>query len=137
MSLAYQFTTAVAALLMSQTDAGEQVYLNLTHALEREEMPAIVIELISDDAESFGDETLSCVLKLKVVIVTRNDDWQSELDALRGQVHKLMTNDLTLNQMLFGLQRTRMTMQAASADEPFAAMTQEYSGHYISLNQNL
>ena len=127
----------VERVLTNSTDAGEQVFVHLESALEREESPAIVIELVSEDPSPWANGFLLNQLKFRLLFVARDNNWQTKLSTLRTQAHALLCADADLNQLLSGLHRERMEVQSSSADLPVSLMSQIYAGQYVSNTNEL
>ena len=136
-STAFAVVSRVQSLLMGQTMVGDRVFLNLNSALEHEEAPAIVIEMSEDNADAYAQRHDRVMVQFRVVLVSRSEQWQSELDRLRSHVHHLISSDSLLSQQLQGLRRTVTKMGAASADFPMAFIDQQYIGQYVSHTHSL
>ena len=126
-------------LLAAGTNAGARVYRDREEAFGREESPSILSEILDDDAQSFsgGHHKDRAELRLAVTTLTRSAAWQSEVDAVRVQVHTALMADATLLGLMANLRRTRAEWRAASADLPLGYCAQQYSGQYLSNNHSL
>lgn len=145
--------TAAARILSILTAAGlagGRVYRDRTSAFAQEESPAILIEVGDDDAQNyggsgssgfgvvqtsaldpFGDSLDLVMVNIIITYLTRSANWQTDLDALRLQVHKLLLADAELNAILQGFRRTTANWDPASADTPFGTIVQRYTGKTV------
>lgn len=134
-SAAHQIIRAVQAALIDQTIVGEKVFLQSSSVFEREEYPAIVIDLLGEDSESYGRGVDLNDVKFRVVFLARNDDWQTQLDPVWQQSNELILTKVTPlfgEGVLRGLRRTKMTTGAQSADSDYGFIAQEYTAKYLS-----
>lgn len=143
--------TAAARILSILTVAGlagGRIYRDRTSAFAQEESPAILIEVGDDDAQNYGGghgnggvqtsvqggfgASLDFVMvNLIITYLTRSANWQTDLDALRLQVHQLLLADAELNAILQGFRRTTANWDPASADTPFGTIVQRYTGKTV------
>ncbi|RZI64464.1 MAG: hypothetical protein EOP80_21170 [Variovorax sp.] len=119
-------------LLAANTVAGERVDSDREAAYERDESPALLIELVSDMSTPHGRGSEVNELTFVVISLTRAEEWRSAVNTLRLQAHAAITRDAALASLLANLHRTRAEWRAASADLPFGYCAQQYSGKYLS-----
>lgn len=138
MTQAIQIIDRVAEVLLNKTDAGNRVFVHLESALEREESPAIVVEMVSEDPTPWVDGMDLNQFKFRLLFLARDENWQSALSTIRAQANALIFADVELNSFLLaGLHREKMEVQSASADLPIAVMNQMYSGQFVSRTNEL
>lgn len=129
----------IASILTAAGMASGRVFRDRTTAFAEEESPAILVEIIEDDAEHFGGVQTSVpgaafdrlMVSLSITYMTRSDDWQTQLDTLRQQAHGLLLADEALATTLNGFRRTTANWDSATADTPFGTLIQRYSGKTV------
>lgn len=131
--------------------AGGRVFRDRTSAFAQDESPAILIEIGDDDAQNYGGggsvQTSALgifgasldfvVVNVGITYLTRSANWQTELDALRLQAHRLLLADADLNALLQGFRRTTANWDPASADTPFGTIVQRYTGKTVTESTQL
>jgi len=144
-STAETVAARVAQVLIDSGIVGVRVFRDRKDAFSSDEGNCIVVEIEEDGAQhyagaqafgSFGSTDLG-ELSFAVIFLTRSDQWQTSLDALRTQAHTALFADQTLADTLAGLRRTAANWDAASADTPFGTLTQRYSGKYTAPSNQL
>lgn len=125
-------------LLTGATAAGANVYRDRTDAFEREESPAILIELGKEDSAPLGSgrpgfHSLDvCELDISVIVCVRGAAWSTVADLVRVQTFGLMTADPTLRGLVSSLRRVTCEWRSEAADQPFGYAAQIYRAKYTS-----
>ena len=136
-SQSYQVVQRVRDLLMGQTSAGDLVFLNLTAALERDESPCLVVEMVEESSLGQADRVLKNHVQFRVVAVSRATDWQADLDGVAKQAHDLIVRDAALKDLLQGLRRSNTKMGAANSDFPMSFIDRHFIGWFVGESNSL
>lgn len=151
-STAESAAARIASILIAAGLAGGRVFRDRTSAFAQDESPAILIEIGDDDAQNYGGggsvQTSApstifgasldfVVVNVGITYLTRSANWQTELDALRLQAHRLLLADADLNALLQGFRRTTANWDAANADTPFGTIVQRYTGKTVTESTQL
>jgi hypothetical protein len=144
-STAETIAARIAQVLTDSGIVGARVFRDRKDAFAADEGDCILVEIEEDGAQHFaGAQQFGtfgsmdvCELSLSIVFLTRSEQWQTALDALRTQAHTAIFADQTLVETLPGLRRTTANWDAASADTPFGTITQRYSGKYQAQTNQL
>lgn len=143
-SIAETAAARIASILTVAGIAAGRVYRDRTEAFAQAESPAVVVEIDAEERGHYGGSQQRGAMfdleRSKVTFMltycTRSDDWQTALDGIRLEVHALLLNDDTLNELLQGFKAESTNWQAVTADTPFASITQRYGGTaMLSANQ--
>lgn len=137
-SIAETAAARIASILTVAGIAAGRVYRDRTEAFAQEESPAVVVEIDAEDRRHYGGSQSGAMFSLDakdiafiLTYCTRSDNWQTVLDELRVQAHALLLGDDALNDLLQGFSFKSANWQAATADTPFASITQRYSGKTV------
>ncbi len=116
----------VAALLLSATAAGSNVYRARDDAFNADELPALNVRRGDTGGDVIGTSGERHVLGFSVECLTRGAGWETAADALHMQVHALLMADSTLASKGRGLRCVSTDMQDDSADQPAGRLTARY-----------
>jgi hypothetical protein len=116
----------VAALLLSATAAGSNVYRARDDAFKADELPAINIRRVDTAGDVLGNSGERHVVSFTVACMARGAAWETAADALHMQAHALLLADSTLAGKGRGLRCTGTETQDDSADQPAGRITARY-----------
>jgi hypothetical protein len=137
-SIALQAITRVQALLAGGlTGIPGGVTLDRASAFKKDQAPAVVIEIDSEDAAPLHNDGERVTLNFSVVFFARQDNWQTTLDQLRVASHSLLIADAALSELVSGLRRTNASWDWDAAEGTAAEHVQRYTCQYYTNTPNL
>lgn len=116
----------VAAVLLSATAAGSNVYRARDDAFAAEELPAINVRRAATEGDVIGSGGERHVISFTLAFHARGAGWETAADALHMQAHALLMADATLAGKGRGLRCTGSETQDDSADQPAGRLTARY-----------
>ena len=117
---------------------GATVYRSRVEPLSRSEVPAIIVEPVSDDPvnTSFYDK-LDWTLRVRVTTFVRASTPDDASDTYSQQVHSLLMADQTVNGYALDLLPDRTDFAMYEADIPVGMITQDFLVRYRTSRTNL
>ena len=117
---------------------GATVYRSRVEPLSRSEVPAIIVEPVSDDPvnTSFYDK-LDWTLRVRVTCFVRASTPDDASDTYSQQVHSLLMADQTVNGYALDLLPDRTDFAMYEADIPVGMITQDFLVRYRTSRTNL
>lgn len=116
----------VAAVLLSATAAGSNVYRARDDAFAQDELPAINVRRGDTEGDVIGAGGERHVISFTLAFHARGAGWETAADALHMQAHALLMADATLAGKGRGLRCTGSETQDDSADQPAGRLTARY-----------
>lgn len=90
MTLREQIIESLIAALKGQTDAADRVFRSRAQALERDELPAIVVKPGQEDVKRLGMGVDQHDLEIKLHLYGRGEAADAVLDPLHAASHRLV-----------------------------------------------
>ena len=107
------------------------VYRSRVVPLSRGEVPAIVIEPVSDTVEQNTSlPTLDHSLTVRVSVIVRGDVPDNVADATVESLHSKIMADLTVNSLAIDVQPSDTSFELLDADQPGGVIGVEYIVRY-------
>lgn len=126
-----QILAQVATNLASTAGVSGRVYRSRVTALARAESPVIVIEPITDSARQVTSlPKLDWRMRLRVTVVVRSENPDTDADSIIESMHSLLMADLTLGGYAIDVQPVLTEFQFLDADQPAGVISNEYDVLY-------
>ena len=126
-----QILAQVATTLASTAGVSGRVYRSRVTALARAESPVIVIEPITDSARQVTSlPKLDWRMRLRVTVVVRSENPDTDADSIIESVHSLLMADLTVSGYAIDVQPVLTEFQFLDADQPAGVISNEYDVLY-------
>lgn len=126
-----QILAQVATTLASTAGVSGRVYRSRVTALARAESPVIVIEPITDSARQVTSlPKLDWRMRLRVTVVVRSENPDTDADSIIESVHSLLMADLTVGGYAIDVQPVLTEFQFLDADQPAGVISNEYDVLY-------
>jgi len=123
--------TAIRAALTGTTGVSTRIYRSRVEPLARGELPAIVVEPISDTAEQNTSlPTLDWTLTVRISVIVRGDIPDQVADATVESLHAKVMADLTLGGYAYDVQPLSVSFDLVEADQPSGVIGCEYAVKY-------
>ena len=129
---------AIRTALTGTTGVSTRIYRSRVEPLARGELPAIVVEPVSDNVEQNTSlPTLDWSLTVRVLIIVRGDLPDQIADPIVESAHAKIMADLTLGGYAIDVQPTGVDFDLREADQPSGVVTLEYLVRYRTSVANL
>lgn len=89
-SVREQILAKIVELLTPVAGVESRVYRSRVNALQKSELPAILVEPVSDQAGYTQMDNLSWVLKVRVGLILRSETPESDMDPILVSIHSLL-----------------------------------------------
>ena len=122
---------AVRTALTGTSGVSTRIYRSRTEPLARGELPAIVVEPVSDTAvQNTSLPTLDWSLTIRVVVIVRGNIPDQVADPIVQDMHSKIMADLTLGGYAIDIQPMGVDFKLEEADQPSGVIVCEYLIRY-------
>jgi hypothetical protein len=122
---------AIRTALIGTTGVSTRIYRSRVEPLARGELPAIVVEPVSDNAEQNTSlPTLDWTLTVRIAVIVRGDVPDQVADATVQSLHAKVMADLTLGGNAYDVQPVSVSFDLIEADQPSGVISCEYAVKY-------
>jgi hypothetical protein len=122
---------AIRTALIGTTGVSTRIYRSRVEPLARGELPAIVVEPVSDNAEQNTSlPTLDWTLTVRIAVIVRGDVPDQVADATVESLHAKVMADLTLGGNAYDVQPVSVSFDLIEADQPSGVISCEYAVKY-------
>jgi hypothetical protein len=129
---------AIRTALTNTTGVGTRIYRSRVEPLARGELPAIVVEPVSDSAvQNTSLPTLDWSLMVRVVVIVRGTIPDQTADPIIESLHSKLMADLTLGGYAIDIQPMSVDFKLEEADQPSGVIMCEYLVRYRTSVANL
>lgn len=108
------------------------IYRSRVEPLARGEVPAIVVEPISDQPDENFYSKLQWTLRVRITVLVRDNAPDDKSDEFTQLVHTKIMNDPTMNSYALDTDPDRVDFSLFEADVPLAVVSMEYLVKYRS-----
>ena len=130
--------TQIKTTLAGTTGVSDRIYRSRVVPLTRGEVPALVIEPVSDAAgEGVSISHIDWSLTVRVSVIVRGDIPDTQADLTVQSVHSKLMADLTLNGKAIDITPTNVSFEMVDADQPAGVIGCEYLIRYRTLVADL
>ena len=112
--------------------SGATVYRSRVEPLARGEVPAIIIEPVSDQPSEQFISTLQWTLRVRVTVLVRAGIPDDASDTYSQQVHSLIMADPAVNGYALDIDPDRVDFSLYEADVPLGVISMDYLIKYRS-----
>lgn len=124
--------------LTGTTNVGTRIYRSRVEPLSRGELPAIVVEPISDVcAQLTSTPTLDWTMTVRVAVIVRGSIPDQIADPIIESLHAKIMADLTCNGFAYDVQPTGVTFDLQEADQPSGVISCDFIVKYRTQVANL
>lgn len=121
----------IATALGTTTLVVQPIHRSRVVPLERSKLPAIVVEPVSDNAES---ETplgfLQWNLSFRVIVLVAGDVPDQVADPIAEDVHAKIMSNTTLNGLVIDIMPVSVSFDLLDGDQPRGAITMNFTATY-------
>ena len=129
---------AIRTALTGTTGVSTRIYRSRVEPLARGELPAIVIEPVSDNPEQNTSlPTLDWTLTVRISVIVRGDVPDQVADATVQDMHAKVMADLTLGGNAYDVQPVSVSFDLVEADQPSGVISCDYAVKYRTRIANL
>ena len=122
---------AIRTALIGTTGVSTRIYRSRVEPLARGELPAIVVEPVSDNAEQNTSlPTLDWTLTVRIAVIVRGDVPDQVADATVQSLHAKVMADLTLGGNAYDVQPVSVSFDLVEADQPSGVISCDYAVRY-------
>jgi hypothetical protein len=122
---------AIRTALTGTTGVSTRIYRSRVEPLARGELPAIVVEPVSDNAEQNTSlPTLDWTLTVRIAVIVRGDVPDQVADATVESLHAKVMADLTLGGNAYDVQPVSVSFDLVEADQPSGVISCDYAVRY-------
>jgi hypothetical protein len=122
---------AVRTALTGTTGVSTRIYRSRVEPLARGELPAIVVEPVSDNVEQNTSlPTLDWTLTVRIAVIVRGDVPDQVADATVESLHAKVMADLTLGGNAYDVQPVSVSFDLVEADQPSGVISCDYAVRY-------
>lgn len=123
---------AVVAALAGTYGVDTRIYRSRVEPFVRGDMPAIVVEPVSDQASQVNLARLDWTLTFRVTIYTRSTMPDADSDPIAADVHAKIMTDATLQGLAVDILPTSVSFDFQEADQPLGVVAMEFAIRYQS-----
>lgn len=124
--------------LTGTTGVSTRIYRSRVEPLARGELPAIVVEPISDTCQQLTSApTLDWTLTVRVAVIVRGNIPDQIADPIIEDLHARIMADLTCNGFAYDVQPSTVNFDLQEADQPSGVITCDYVVKYRTRVANL
>lgn len=116
---------------------GVTVYRSRVEPLARGEVPAIIVEPVSDQPSEQFSNKLQWTLRVRVTVLVRSGVPDDTSDTFSQQVHSLIMADSTVNGYALDIDPDRVDFSLYEADVPLGVVSMDYLVKYRSSRVDL
>ena len=116
---------------------GATVYRSRVEPLARGEVPAIIVEPVSDQPSEQFSNKLQWTLRVRVTVLVRSGVPDDASDTFSQQVHNLILADSTVNGYALDIDPDRVDFSLYEADVPLGVVSMDYLVKYRSSRVDL
>jgi len=129
----------ILARIKSNLDSitGATVYRSRVEPLSRGEVPAVIVECVSDQPSEVFSSKLQWQLRVRVTVLVRAAVPDDDADAYTQQVHKKIMDDPTCNGYALDIDPDRVDFSLYEADVPLGIISMDYMVMYRSSRTDL
>jgi hypothetical protein len=122
---------AIRTALTGTTGVSTRIYRSRVEPLARGELPAIVVEPVSDNAEQNTSlPTLDWTLTVRISVIVRGDVPDQLADPVVESLHSKVMADLTLGGNAYDVQPVSVSFDLVEADQPSGVISCDYAVRY-------
>ena len=122
---------AIRTALIGTTGVSTRIYRSRVEPLARGELPAIVVEPVSDNAQQNTSlPTLDWTLTVRIAVIVRGDIPDQVADATVQSLHAKVMADLTLGGNAYDVQPVSVSFDLVEADQPSGVIGCDYAVRY-------
>lgn len=122
---------AIRTALTNTTGVSTRIYRSRVEPLARNELPAIVVEPISDTAEQNTSlPTLDWTLTVRISVIVRGNIPDQLADPTVESLHSKVMADLTLGGNAYDVQPVSVSFDLVEADQPSGVISCDYAVKY-------
>ena len=122
---------AIRTALIGTIGVSTRIYRSRVEPLARGELPAIVVEPVSDNAEQNTSlPTLDWTLTVRIAVIVRGDVPDQVADATVESLHAKVMADLTLGGNAYDVQPVSVSFDLVEADQPSGVISCDYAVRY-------
>ena len=133
-----QILDQIKTVLTSTAGVSSRVYRSRVVPLARNESPALVIEPVSDNAQSVLTlPKIEWSLQVRVSVIVRGDVPDEVADPIVESLHSKITADLTLNGHAIDVQTSGVEFALLDADQPAGIISCNYLIRYRTETDDL
>ena len=124
----------ILARIKSNLDSitGATVYRSRVEPLARAEVPAVIVEPVSDQPSEVFSSVLQWQLRVRVTVIVRAAVPDDDSDTYTQQVHEKVMNDPTCNGYALDIDPDRVDFSLYEADVPLGIISMDYMVMYRS-----
>jgi len=124
--------------LTDTTDVGTRIYRSRVEPLARGELPALVVEPISDVCVQLTSApTLDWTLTVRVAVIVRGNIPDQVADPIIESLHAKIMGDLTCNGFAYDVQPIGVSFDLQEADQPSGVISCDFAVKYRTRVANL
>ena len=116
---------------------GVTVYRSRVEPLARGEVPAIIVEPVSDQPSEQFSNKLQWTLRVRVTVLVRSGVPDDASDTYSQQIHNLIMADSTVNGYALDIAPDRVDFSLYEADVPLGVVSMDYLVKYRSSRVDL
>ena len=129
---------AIRTALIGTTGVSTRIYRSRVEPLARGELPAIVVEPVSDTAQQNTSlPTLDWSLTVRVAVIVRGAIPDQLADPIVESLHAKLMTDLTLGGVAIDVQPQGVNFEMVEADQPAGVISCDYLIRYRTSVTNL
>ena len=133
-----QILDQIKTVLAGTTNVGTRIYRSRVVPLSRGESPALVIEPVSDNAQSILTlPKIEWSLQVRVSVIVRGDVPDEVADPIVESLHSKITADLTLNGHAIDVETQGVDFMMMDADQPSGVISCNYLIRYRTETDDL
>jgi hypothetical protein len=122
-----QILGAIATALSSTSGVSGRVFRSRVEAFGRSEVPALVVEPISDDASiDTSLPTYTWRLGVRVAVIVRGNIPDQIADPIVQSLHSKLSTDLTLGGYAMDIQPVSVSWELVESDQPTGVVMCDY-----------
>jgi len=129
----------ILARIKSNLDSitGATVYRSRVEPLARGEVPAVIVEPVSDQPSEVFSSVLQWQLRVRVTVLVRAAVPDDDSDTYTQQVHQKIMADPTCNGYALNIDPDRVDFSLYEADVPLGIISMDYMVMYRSSRTDL
>lgn len=123
--------TTIRTALTGTTGVSTRIYRSRVEPLARGELPAIVVEPVSDSAEQNTSlPTLDWTLTVRISVIVRGNVPDQIADPIVQDMHAKVMADLTVGGYAYDVQPVSVSFDLVEADQPSGVISCDYAVRY-------
>jgi hypothetical protein len=124
--------------LTGTTGVSTRIYRSRVEPLQRGELPAIVVEPISDVCQQLTAlPTLDWTMTVRIAVIVRGDVPDQVADPIIESLHAKIMADLTCNGFAYDVQPVSVSFDLQEADQPSGVISCDFAVKYRTQVTNL